>query len=405
VEWRRGCPVLVSEAHAIGSLAVIRSLGRAGYPVVACSSQPDAIGRYSNYTDTFVQCPSYNDSAAFSSWVRQTVRHQRIQTIVPSEGMLLALRPAFDEFRHLMPCSQSEALLYRDMSKFDLYSSFGRSTCPSTLRKNLPPYLLVEEGSELPTMEEMRALGIPLYAKLDACHARDGGSGFVKKMPDPARWRDELSALRVHYRKILLQGHVPGIGVGVFFLRWNGEVLARFMHKRLHEVPHTGGVSSFRRSWWHESIYRDALERVTYLDGQGVAMLEYRWDPQADRFYLLEMNSRFWGSLHLSLYAGVDFPRLLLDAFHGHKETVRDFDKTTRCRLTFPKEMEYVWSCLKDHDLSWGKRLWSVLEFAALSVNPTVRSDLWFPGDRGIFWLMLLRSVRKFLSPTEATPT
>ena len=49
----------------------------------------------------------------------------------------------------------------------------------------------------------------------------------------------------------------------------------------------------------------------------GVAMLEYRRDPSTGDFRLLELNARFWGSLHLALAAGVDFPRLLLDAWLG----------------------------------------------------------------------------------------
>ena len=45
----RALSVLVPEAHALGMLAAIRSLGRAGYGVHAASPQADAIGFASRF--------------------------------------------------------------------------------------------------------------------------------------------------------------------------------------------------------------------------------------------------------------------------------------------------------------------------------------------------------------------
>lgn len=121
-------------------------------------------------------------------------------------------------------------------------------------------------------------------------------------------------------------------------------------------------------------------------------MLEYRWDPQSERFYLMEMNGRFWGSLHLALYAGVDFPALLLDCLHNHMPgSVHSFPLGLRCRHTFPLEVQYVASRLKDGRLSVFSRLWSVIEFFVLMFLARVRSDLFFPGDRKLFWVNLRR--------------
>jgi biotin carboxylase len=53
----------------------------------------------------------------------------------------------------------------------------------------------------------------------------------------------------------------------------------------------------------------DAKVRAAHLGWQGVGMFEYRWDLTSGRFFLMEFNSRFWGSLHLAMFAGVDFPR------------------------------------------------------------------------------------------------
>jgi biotin carboxylase len=194
-----------------------------------------------------------------------------------------------------------------------------------------------------------------------------------------------LPEVLARWRRALVQGFVPGEGVGAFVLRWDGAVLAEFQHHRLHEVPHTGGVSSLRESWRHEAVRADALAKLDAVGWRGVAMMEYRWDPRTDDFRLLEMNGRFWGSLHLALHAGVDFPRLLLDAFHGlAPEPVRDWRDGVRCRHT-EKDAQHVWSKLKDRSLGAGAKAAAVAEFVALSLDPRVRTDLWFPGDRGLW--------------------
>lgn len=391
--WRSQFPVLVVESNAMGSIGVIRSLGRGGYPVHACARFKDALGLLSNYAHTKVVCPNY-DQETFLPWLRHYIQHNNIRAIIPSEGLLLALRPVFSEFAHLFPFSNQTEILYGGMSKFDLFESLLINTTRLEIKNHLPPSLLVANMVQIPDIAELEKLGTPLYIKIDGCYSTKQTSGTVYKCYSATEARTQLQKLAPDFQKALIQGYVPGQGVGAFFLLWNGQLLAEFMHRRLHEVPYTGGVSSLRESWWHSAIRDDALNKLQYLNWQGVAMMEYRWDKTTDQFYLMEMNGRFWGSIHLALYAGVDFPLLLLDAFHGRLPTpVEKFPRGMRCRHTFPKEIEYVWSRLKDSRLPLSSRLWSVIEFFQLTLDPRVYSDLFFPGDRKLYW----ESIKRFL--------
>lgn len=159
-----------------------------------------------------------------------------------------------------------------------------------------------------------------------------------------------------------------------------------------------GGVSSFREAWRHSEIMADAKTRAVQLGWNGVGMFEYRWNPDTDQFYLMEFNARFWGSLHLALFAGVDFPKLLADAFYNNPNPVVTDYQLIRCRLTFPLEIEYIFSCLKDSELSWFRKIKIIAEFVYLGLNPTVYNDFDFSNDRAIYWRMIIRSIRKFLS-------
>ena len=63
--------------------------------------------------------------------------------------------------------------------------------------------------------------------------------------------------------------------------------------------------------------YRDAeLARlgerfVSEAAWTGVVMVEFKKSARDGRYYVIEVNPKFWGSLQLSIAAGVDFPLLL----------------------------------------------------------------------------------------------
>jgi hypothetical protein len=391
--WRAERRVLVTDAHAMGSIGVIRSLGRAGYSVYAAADRPEALGLRSAYACRSLVYPSPGKQRdAFKDWLYAAIAREGISAIVPSESVLLAVRSDFDRVSALLPLSRDPAVVYAGMSKYDLFARFA----PPVRDANLPPFLLFKEDDPIPSAAALAKLGLPVFLKADRVYARNGEDSAVFRCTTPAEAESMLRHLLGVYRRITVQGYADGIGVGAFLLRWKGHLLARFMHRRLHEVPHTGGASSYREAWWNEAICNDAAERLEALAWEGVGMFEYRWNPATGRFRLLEFNGRFWGSLHLALYAGVDFPAMLIDAFYGHEAVCNGFDIRTRSRWTFPRDVEYVWSRLKDRKLPVASRIWSVLEFFLLGLNPKVRSDLGFPRDRMLYVRGMWQSIRRW---------
>lgn len=382
-------PVLVPQAESLGAVAVIRSLGRAGYAVHATAPDAAALGLHSRLAAAAAVSPAYADPA-YVQWARDYVRAHGIRAIVPSEGFLLAVRPALREFLPLFPLAPDEDTLLAALSKARLLEKLLAAGAP-----HLPKTLLVELP-QLPAEAELARLGAPLYVKLDGCHARDGSRGSTHRLESAAAARELMAGLRGRFARALVQGHVEGQGVAAFFLVQGGEVLAQSMQRRLHEVPFTGGVSSLRETWQHPGILADALAKLRLSGWQGVAMMEYRWDPGTDRFAFLEMNARFWGSLHLSLLAGVDYPRLLLDAFRG-KAWRAPLPRAACCRH-LPLELQHLWSKLKSRRCTVAQKLRACVECVALTFHPAVRSDLLFPGDRALFFRALwqfFRSLRK----------
>jgi predicted ATP-grasp superfamily ATP-dependent carboligase len=392
--WRKHLPVLVTEAHTVGALAVIRSLGRAGYPIHCCSNRPDAMGFASRYSSFSVRSPGY-DAPHFIDWISDYMKANGIKAIIPSELFLLTIRPWFKQFSPFLAYPQEEQIVFNGMSKVDQLTEL--STGPNRARTaiHLPPFLILNE--RMPSRNELAELGFPLYIKMDGCYSRDKPISKTLRAETIEIAEFHLASAISNYRRVLIEGHVRGKGVGAFFLRWNGQNRAEFMHLRIHEVPHTGGVSSYRMSWWHNAILDDALLKLTALRWKGVAMMEYRWDLETNNFHFIEMNGRFWGSLHLALRAGVDFPVMLMDLFHGRevKEKLGP-PKAARCRCTFPDEIFYVRSVWKDRAVRWDKKIKSLLCFIGLGLSPAVGSDLWWWSDTKPYWIQLI----KFFSST-----
>jgi predicted ATP-grasp superfamily ATP-dependent carboligase len=54
-----------------------------------------------------------------------------------------------------------------------------------------------------------------------------------------------------------------------------------------------------------------AQQLLAHLGWHGVAMVEFKYDPETKKYWLMEVNPRFWGSLALAIASGVDFPWLL----------------------------------------------------------------------------------------------
>ncbi len=365
---------MVPEADERMALAVIRSLGRAGYAVHACSANPRAAGLHSRFLACGVACPPYG-SAAFVPWLRSYCAAHGIRCLIPTEPLMVAIRAAYAEFASLLPLRGGPDMVYRGLSKFGLFEHLRRGAV------NLPPFLLLRREDGVPGVRDVEALGAPFFLKADACHARTAPHSVTLRLPDAESTVRKVAELFGEYDRLLVQGYVRGTGVGAFLLRWDGRILARLMHRRLHEIP-GAGWSSYRATIWHPGIMADAEAKLAKMDWEGVAMMEYRHDTDPGRFALIEMNGRFWGSLHLAIYAGVDFPKMLCDAFFGHlPEPVSGADAHIHCRHPL-LEARYVLSRFRDPDIGWKDAIGSVFEYIRLGLDPRVKSDLLFPGDR-----------------------
>ena len=80
--------------------------------------------------------------------------------------------------------------------------------------------------------------------------------------------------------------------------------------------------------------------------------------------YLMEINTRFWGSLQLAIDAGVDFPALLYRVSSGDRVApVSDYRIGQRLRWLLG-DIDSLYLTLRNQNLSLREKLKRLIEFA-----------------------------------------
>lgn len=119
--------------------------------------------------------------------------------------------------------------------------------------------------------------------------------------------------------KLLVQERVNGVGRGFFCIAKNGLVQLYYMHERIREFPITGGSSTAAKSIYCKKLHEISISIVKYLNWNGPLMIEFKYDSIHDKYHLIELNPKFWGSLELSYAIGLSFGKCLVDLFNNEK--------------------------------------------------------------------------------------
>jgi predicted ATP-grasp superfamily ATP-dependent carboligase len=302
--------VLVTDAGRGSAVAFIRSLGRRGWRVTAADADPSSPGFRSRYTSRRLVHPQPRDRPDdVVEAILTAVATTDVDLVVPiTDEIGLPLSDARSRFEGLttlaLPTPAALAATHDKSATLALARRLGVPV-PATR-------LVADVGEGLATARE---LGYPIVVKPVSSRQvlADGtiGSYAVTYATDPDELRQRLETPGAC--PVLLQQWLPGEGIGVELLMDHGRPLAAFQHRRIREVPPTGGASSLRESVPLEpELYDHAVRMLAEVEWTGLAMVEFRRGRDGAG-HLMEINGRVWGSLPLATTSGMDFPGRLAD--------------------------------------------------------------------------------------------
>ena len=308
-------PVVVTDGEQRAGLAVVRSLGRAGYAPIVVSREARSIGGVSRYAAAAVRVPDpLKRATEFRDAVADVVQRFGARIVVPvTEPSSFALLDASYALHGAIvagPTLSSFVAISDKEGMLAIAREVGLAT---------PAQIRIERADDL-GRSRFDALPFPVVLK-PTRSVRSGALHSVTYAADSDALRTRIAALPESAFPLLVQQRIVGPGTGVFLLRWNGRILATFAHRRLRETPPSGGASVYSESVAADpDLVAGAIRLLERFDWRGVAMLELKRDLATGTAYVMEVNGRLWGSLQLAIDAGVDFPKLLVDAALGHAD-------------------------------------------------------------------------------------
>ncbi|NUP09095.1 MAG: hypothetical protein HOW73_23845 [Polyangiaceae bacterium] len=335
--------ILVLDADSNAGLAVVQSLGAAGYHCIVGGASKEGAAFTSRYVAESVLYPDpMTDAAAFKAWITSWVRERDVALVIPvTERTLVPLHEMRGELdvvkRVAMP---SKATLDRVLDKEQLRELAARLEIP------VPASAIVTSARDLADdrIDEWLREGA---AVVKTIKSKVWNGQAAKQFPViVVRSRDELVRAvveRVEHVPVQVQQWVPGRGLGVELLARDGEILMSIAHERLHELPLTGGGSTYRRTIpMPADLLEDARKLTRALAYDGVAMVEFRGDETTGRRWLVEINARFWGSLPLAVFAGADFPKALVELLVEGKVPSDSASRTDVYARQIDRDLEWL---------------------------------------------------------------
>jgi predicted ATP-grasp superfamily ATP-dependent carboligase len=326
--------VLVLDGNENQAVACVRSLARAGHRVIVGANTSWSKAGWSRDASASIRYPAPQDGASeFVNAIASTVRQLNGALVLPmTERTTLPIsehRASIEAAggRFVLPDHDVVLRAFDKAQTTALAASLGiavprTETLVSELdarhyaeSATFPVVLKPRSSEEISASGRVIATGQPLYAT------------------DRATFFDRFGEIRRRCSAVIVQEFVAGEGSGYFALMRHGAVRAEFAHRRLRDVRPTGSGSALRVSAPLDPRVRDAgRAMLEALGWHGVAMVEFRVRPDGLPVFL-EVNGRFWNSLPLAIYAGVDFPALLAEiAERGDCNVVSTYREGVRCR-------------------------------------------------------------------------
>lgn len=310
--------VIVTDGEHRAALAVVRSLGAAGYRCVVTSSTRASMAGGSRFVAQTATVPdALSQPRDFAEAIVYLADDQEASLVLPiAEPSMLAILAVRER---LLPA----VVPFPDLASFQAISDKQRLLSEaSALGIAIPTQVVLSDAGAFDSLDRS-ALHYPIVIKPARSIGEHAGTRTklaVAHAGNLAELSRKIRSLPPAAFPVLLQQRVVGPGTGIFLLLWDGEQRAQFAHKRLCEKPPSGGVSVYRESIAIDEDLRDrSRELLQRFAWHGVAMVEYKRELATGQPYLMEVNGRFWGSLQLAIDAGVDFPRLLAASALGER--------------------------------------------------------------------------------------
>jgi D-aspartate ligase len=292
-------------------LAVARSLGRRGIPVVVIDDQY-SISQFSRYVTRVERVPDLKDQQAavdsvlevgqrlgLKDWVLFPTRDEHVAAFSIQRDRLAEF------FRVTTAPWETVRWVWDKTNTYHLAEKLGIPTPRTWNPKSV---------DDLSALDAYLPLALKPAVKENFFYAT-GAKAWRAETPQQLRELYLRACRDIDPREILIQQIIPGDGLRQLsycaFFR-DGRAHSVMLARRMRQHPREFG----RAATYVETVDLPELEELAErflraINFHGIVEVEFKQDARDGEYKLLDVNARVWGFHGLGLAAGVDFPYLL----------------------------------------------------------------------------------------------
>ena len=292
-------------------LAVARSLGRRGIPVIILEDQL-SISKFSRFVTRVVRVPDLLDEQKTVDSVMEVGRKYELKgwVLFPTRDEHVAAfsihRDRLSEiFRVTTPAWETVRWAWDKNNTWKMAEKLGIPT-PRTWN--------VSRADELPALYPRLPLAVKPAVKEKFFYAT-GAKAWRAETPEQLQKLFDRASGEIKVNDIMLQEIIPGDGncqlsYCAFFK--DGKAHSTLLAKRLRQHPREfGRAASYVETVDLPEIVELSERLLRAMNFYGIVEVEFKHDPRDGQNKLLDINARAWGFHGLGYAAGVDFPYIL----------------------------------------------------------------------------------------------
>ena len=298
--------VLITNYSYKNALAAVRDIGSKGINVHTCGPPTrNKVASLSKYSSGYSLYTSPNDSVnRFLIDIKRILSTQEYEMIIPI-GVDTTIPISYNkeelsEYARI-PVADYEILenAHDKYKTIEIARSVGVPV-PETSILSLES--MEEESFEYPFVIKARK------------GAAGSGTRYITSKDDfiqVVREFDQKKSDDIHdYGKPMIQEFIPGDLMDVCVLFNRGRPRAALAQRRVITYPPSGGVGIVNETVEDPELIELTLRLLKRMNWHGVAQVEFKKDGNGVP-RLMEINPKFWGTLELSIAAGLNFPYML----------------------------------------------------------------------------------------------
>mgnify|MGYP000035224849 CR=1 FL=1 len=334
----RTTSVLCTNGILSKTLAAVRSLGSHGIRTVASEKNRFHPSGFSKHCARSLISPNPRKNPdLYLEWLVETIHRENCNVLfaMDDDTMDIAVnhRKELESICRVPVPSKESYIIAADKGKTIQLAQKANVPCPLTLEFDF------QNGVNKANLF-LRTFHMQYPLVIKPRHS--SGSRGIRFVHNREQLLQTVKSIHLVYPNPIIQEYIPPGDKYDVCLCYdaNHQLKASFIQKQIRNYPIGKGPSSVHESVKSSELLGYAVKLMENIPWYGVADIEFMIDPRDGQPKLMEINPRFWSSVHLSVRCGVDFPWILYQLALGNDiDPISDYVVGKRGRSLLPGDV------------------------------------------------------------------